>query len=108
MGRSREAILDAAAAVLAGNPGASLGDVVARAGVSRATLHREFNSRDALIRAVALRSIRELDAEQPVLEPEGADAQLRECVCVAFGLARDGAHELGDAVDSTRLVRARG
>ncbi len=46
---SRDAILEAAALVLSENPGASLAEVAVRAGVGRATLHRHFASREALI-----------------------------------------------------------
>lgn len=55
--RNREAILDAAVAVLAADPSASLADVARRAGLGRATLYRHFPSREALrdaIRAEAL------------------------------------------------------
>lgn len=41
--RSRERILDAAADVLAANPSASLTDIAASAGVSRATVYRHFS-----------------------------------------------------------------
>lgn len=54
--RTRKAILDAATAVLATNPAASLSDIAAAAaaGVGRSTLHRYFPERSELIRAVAL------------------------------------------------------
>lgn len=41
--RSRERILDAAAEVLAANPSASLTDIAASAGISRATVYRHFS-----------------------------------------------------------------
>lgn len=41
--RSRERILDAAADVLAANPSASLTDIAASAGISRATVYRHFS-----------------------------------------------------------------
>ena len=52
--RTRRAILDAAMAVLAENPAASLGDIAGRADVGRSTLHRYFAERTDLVRAVAL------------------------------------------------------
>jgi AcrR family transcriptional regulator len=46
------AILDAAARVLAEDPGANLASVAAAAGVSRATLYRYYANRDALLDAL--------------------------------------------------------
>ncbi|MEO0425591.1 MAG: TetR family transcriptional regulator [Pseudomonadota bacterium] len=59
--RTRTAIIEAAIAVFAANPGASLGDVAKAAQVGRATLHRHFSSRDALLREVSLEAIRACD-----------------------------------------------
>lgn len=56
-----DTLLDAAAAVLARNPGASIADVAVRAGVSRATLYRYFPSREALIRALAIEALGQTD-----------------------------------------------
>ena len=69
----REAIVDAAVETLSRNPGASLSDVAARAGVGRASLHRHFPSRRDLIAAVARQCMDETDA---ALEAslEGADS----------------------------------
>ena len=52
--RTRKAILDAAMAVLAENPTASLADIATGAEVGRSTLHRYFPERLELLRAVAL------------------------------------------------------
>ncbi|MGB8403006.1 MAG: TetR/AcrR family transcriptional regulator [Mycobacterium sp.] len=52
--RTRTAILDAASAVLATNPAASLGDIATAAGVGRSTLHRYFAERSQLLRALAI------------------------------------------------------
>lgn len=52
--RTRKAILDAAVAVLADNPAASLGDIAATAQVGRSTLHRYFAERTDLLRGLAL------------------------------------------------------
>ena len=59
--KSRDAIVEAAFAVFSEQPNASLGDVAARAGVGRATLHRYFPSRADLIRALSLVATQELN-----------------------------------------------
>ena len=58
----REAIIDAAIATFASNPGASLSDVAARAGVGRASLHRYFRSRADLITAISHQCLSEIEA----------------------------------------------
>lgn len=58
---SRDAIIEAAFQTFSKNPGASLADVAARAGVGRATLHRQFKGRDDLMVALARTAVRELD-----------------------------------------------
>ena len=45
-------LLNTAVAALAANPGASLQEIAERAGISRATLHRRFASRDELVLAI--------------------------------------------------------
>lgn len=52
--RTRRAILDAAAAILATSPAASLGDIASAAGVGRSTLHRYFADRTELLHALAI------------------------------------------------------
>ena len=59
---SRAAIVDAAIATLAGNPDATTATIADAAGVSRATLHRHFPGRQALIDEIGLLAIRETDA----------------------------------------------
>lgn len=59
--RTRAAILDAAAAVLARDPTASLSEVARRAGVGRTTLHRHFADRAALVRALAHTALSEAE-----------------------------------------------
>jgi AcrR family transcriptional regulator len=51
-GRTRRAILAAAASVLARNRAATLADIAEAAGVGRSTLHRYFSDREELINAV--------------------------------------------------------
>lgn len=58
---TRDAIIEAAFQVYDENPSASLGDVAARAGVGRATLHRHFPGRAELMRALAFIAMEELE-----------------------------------------------
>lgn len=58
---SQEAVLEAAFLTFNERPGASLGDVAERAGVGRATLHRHFSSRRALMVALAKTALKELN-----------------------------------------------
>ena len=58
----RDAIIDAAIDTLARNPGASLSEIAARAGVGRASLHRHFSSRGDLVTAITLQCMDEIDA----------------------------------------------
>ncbi len=57
----RAVLLAAAMDILARHPGASLDDVAAAAGVSRATLFRQFTDRDDLIRSAGLRALADLE-----------------------------------------------
>jgi AcrR family transcriptional regulator len=50
-------ILDTAAAVLAKNPAASLGQIAAAAGIGRTTLHKQYPTRFDLLVAVASRGL---------------------------------------------------
>ncbi|WP_299326926.1 TetR/AcrR family transcriptional regulator [Parasphingopyxis sp.] len=59
---TKDAIVEAAFDVLRQDPSAPLSAVADRAGVGRATLHRYFASREALIHALALIAIEEMDA----------------------------------------------
>lgn len=56
------AILNAGFDVFSQNPGASLADVAAQAGVGRATLHRHFSRRADLIAEMALVASQQLNA----------------------------------------------
>ncbi|MET7370678.1 helix-turn-helix domain-containing protein [Streptomyces sp. NPDC005566] len=58
--RSVRAILEAAEQVLAEEPGASMEQIAAAAGVARTTIHRRFASRQALIEALATSAARRL------------------------------------------------
>ena len=58
---TREAIIEAAFEVFAEKPGASLSDVADRAGVGRATLHRQFDGRQDLMRVLHRLANAEMD-----------------------------------------------
>ncbi len=72
--KTQAAILDAAAARWAANPGASLGEIAADAGVGRATLHRYFPSREALARELALDALRACDEACTEIEEQASSA----------------------------------
>ncbi|MCG8443241.1 MAG: TetR/AcrR family transcriptional regulator, partial [Caulobacterales bacterium] len=57
----RDALVEAAFAVLSRDPSASLAVIAERAGVGRATLHRYFAGRDDLMRALAQIAIAEME-----------------------------------------------
>ena len=59
---TQQALLDAAIVTLARNPGASLTEIASRAGVGRASLHRNFPSRSDLIAAASRQCMDEIDA----------------------------------------------
>ncbi|MEV4190012.1 TetR/AcrR family transcriptional regulator [Streptomyces toxytricini] len=58
--RSVRAILEAAERVLAEEPGASMEQIAAAAGVARTTIHRRFASRQALVEALAASAAQQL------------------------------------------------
>lgn len=58
---ARDSIVEAAVALYSQNPKASLEEVAAMAGVSRATLFRQFANRDDLVRAAGMHSLAELE-----------------------------------------------
>lgn len=76
---ARRAIVDAAIRLWAVNPGASLSEVALRAGVGRATLHRHFQGREALLAEVARICLEEMrDAVGDTVNPHaGARDRLR-------------------------------
>ena len=65
---ARQALLDAAAAVFSADPSASLAEVAAKAGLGRATLHRHFRTRQALIDALARASLEAAKAADQAIE----------------------------------------
>lgn len=88
--RNRATLLDAAAAVLAVAPHASLSEVATRAGLGRATLYRHFDSRDALraaIREEALSRAAAALAEQDLTDCDTREALRRAAaVLVPLGM----------------------
>ena len=79
--RNAERILDATAELLAADPSVSLGQVAARAGVTRATLYHHFAGRDALLDALTARSIIEVTAAVQSARPdEGSASEATERV----------------------------
>lgn len=71
---ARRAIVDAAIRLWSVNPGATLHEVAMRAGVGRATLHRQFHGRDALLAEVARTCIDEMRGAVGGLVAPGASA----------------------------------
>ncbi len=57
-----DAIAEAGFRLLSRNPGANLAEIAEAAGITRATLHRYFPSRQALVNELAARAIEEMDA----------------------------------------------
>ena len=68
----RDGLLSAAVATLAANPAASLQDIADSAGISRATLHRRFASREALVAAIADWALGEVQAFTHAIASDGA------------------------------------
>ncbi len=80
--RTRQAIIDAAIDLLAGNPACSLGDIAAAAQVGRTTLHRYFAERADLLAAVGAEGGERLVRAATLADLErgtGAEALLRLC-----------------------------
>lgn len=65
---TRQRLLDSAARVLSTQPTASLDQLARAAGVGRATLHRHFASREALLREAARDGLRGLGAALAALD----------------------------------------
>ncbi|MFD4656427.1 TetR/AcrR family transcriptional regulator [Kitasatospora sp. NPDC058444] len=75
MATDRDTVLEAAVGVLSRRPSAHLDEIARAAGISRATLHRIFPGRDALIREVGLLGLRRFAAALDTAEVEQGDAE---------------------------------
>lgn len=75
MSVDRERVLSEAAHLLTRRPTASMDDIARAAGISRATLHRQFAGRDALVRALEELGIRQLTQAVQGARPEEGDPE---------------------------------
>lgn len=82
MSVDREQVLRSAAALLTRKSTATMDEVARAAGISRATLHRHFAGRDALVRALEELGLQECEAalDRARLDEGGAGAALRRLV----------------------------
>ncbi|MFD5570529.1 TetR/AcrR family transcriptional regulator [Streptomyces cadmiisoli] len=82
MAVDREHVLRSAAALLTRKSTATMDEVAKAAGISRATLHRQFAGRDALVRALEALGLAECEAalETARLDEGGAADALRRLV----------------------------
>ncbi|MET7360358.1 TetR/AcrR family transcriptional regulator [Streptomyces sp. NPDC005562] len=82
MSVDREQVLRSAAALLTRKSTATMDEVARAAGISRATLHRHFAGRDALVRALEELGVQECDAalDRARLDEGGASEALRRLV----------------------------
>ncbi|MBA0050751.1 TetR/AcrR family transcriptional regulator [Streptomyces sp. AJS327] len=85
----RERLLARAAELLTRRPASSMDEIARAAGISRATLHRQFAGRDALVRALEEIAIRQLDAALDAARIDEGDAEeaVRRVVAEAEPLA---------------------
>ncbi|MEV8594164.1 TetR/AcrR family transcriptional regulator [Streptomyces sp. NPDC052012] len=74
MAVDRDHVLRAAAALLTRKSTATMDEVAKAAGISRATLHRHFAGRDALVRALEALGIAECEAVLDAARPEEGPA----------------------------------
>ncbi|QHF94441.1 TetR family transcriptional regulator [Streptomyces sp. NHF165] len=89
MSLDREELLGTAAEVLTRRPTSSMDEIARAVGISRATLHRHFAGRDALVRALEDLGLRRLDAALDAARTEEGDAAeaVRRVVAQAEPLA---------------------
>ena len=104
----REAIMDAAIDTLARNPGASLSEIAARAGVGRASLHRHFPSRGDLVTAITRQCMDEIDAvtDQAVGDARTASERLSRMLAAVIPLG-DRYHFLAAEAFDDATLQAR-
>src|SRR5258705_2059677 len=78
---AKPSLLDVAAEVLVTNPSASLAEVAEAAGIGRTTLHKQYATRDDLMKAVGHRAIDLWErAVDEVSAADDADGGLRAVV----------------------------
>jgi AcrR family transcriptional regulator len=75
----RPSLLDVATDVLVENPGASLAAVAEAAGIGRTTLHKQYATREDLLRAVGHRAL-DLCEQAVAAVEDGADGGLRSLI----------------------------
>jgi len=80
MRRPIPTLLDIAAEVLVDNPAASLAEVAKAAGIGRTTLHKQYATRDDLVRAVAHRALDIWDRAVSTASETDQDGGLRALV----------------------------
>ncbi|MFD4138359.1 MULTISPECIES: TetR/AcrR family transcriptional regulator [unclassified Streptomyces] len=82
MAMDREHVLRTAAALLSRRSTATMDEVARAAGIGRATLHRHFAGRDALVKALEQLGIQEFEAalDRAGLETGGASDALRRLI----------------------------
>ncbi|MEU2184186.1 TetR/AcrR family transcriptional regulator [Streptomyces thermolilacinus] len=89
MSVDRDQVLRAAAALLSRKATATMDEVARAAGIGRATLHRHFAGRDALVRALEELGIQEFEAALDTARPDEGTAEeaLRRLVAAAEPVA---------------------
>ncbi len=90
---TEDAIAEAGFRLLSKNPGAKLEEIAKEAGITRATLHRYFPSRNKLVTTLAMKAIKEMDAavEQACQHSQTAAEVLRDSLTAMIPLgARHG------------------
>lgn len=75
MTTDREALLSSTAELLTRRPAASMDEIAKAAGISRATLHRYYAGRDALVRALEELALSRLDTALDAVRPEEGEPQ---------------------------------
>jgi AcrR family transcriptional regulator len=105
---TRTAILEAGFQVFNKRPGASLGDVADHAGVGRATLHRHFASREALMLALALAAMDELNTavDAATADAESYSAALKQALFAIVPLGERQAFLASDPVQNDPEISA--
>lgn len=87
---TRDEVLDGALRHLNVDPAASMGAIAEAAGVSRATIHRHFASREALVRELCARSLDRWEESQATAGTEAAREAADPDLCrAALGLLVD-------------------